>query len=150
MSDNDSTPRDPQRRANELYWNSDRTVEEIVGDLKVSRSALYSSIKPQAAGSDCPHCGERMVFTNRTNREGRVGTCVGCSVESRVPSPGEAEAVAAAEGGARGSTEDASHWSRFREDLAGVSPQRAAMVGGAAALGVVLGAAATRMLQDRI
>ena len=39
-------------------------------------------------------------------------------------------------------------WDRWREDLAAVPPQRVAMVGGAAALGVMVGAAATRMLRE--
>src|SRR5688572_4512945 len=39
-------------------------------------------------------------------------------------------------------------WNRWRDDLASVTPQRAAMVGGAAALGVMVGAAATRMIRE--
>jgi hypothetical protein len=38
--------------------------------------------------------------------------------------------------------------SRWREDLTGVTPERAALIGGAAALGVVLGAAAARAVRN--
>ena len=41
-------------------------------------------------------------------------------------------------------------WSRWREDLSGVEPQRAALVGGGAALGVMVGAAAARAVREML
>jgi hypothetical protein len=134
--------------ANDMYWSSARTVEEIARELNVSRSSFYSAIRPIGAGSVCATCGEAMVFTNRSNRESGLSTCQSCP-------PGGTSATAGAEMDDRrfGSSEPGSEgegeaWSRWRDDLAAVTPQRAAMVGGAAALGVVVGAAATRMLRE--
>src|SRR5215210_8722474 len=69
-------------RANELYWNSARTVDEIVKELKMSRGALYAAVRPQDAATSCPECGDAMVFTNRSNREAHAATCASCATEA--------------------------------------------------------------------
>jgi predicted RNA-binding Zn-ribbon protein involved in translation (DUF1610 family) len=145
------------REANRLYWNSERTVDEIVRDLSIRRSALYSAIQPLAAGLECPHCGDSLVFTNRTNRTAGRTVCETCGMQAaaeteqaEVPlehSPGEWHPEERLRGYGE---EEAGVWSRMRENFAGVEPQRAAMVGGAAALGVVVGAAAARAVREML
>jgi predicted RNA-binding Zn-ribbon protein involved in translation (DUF1610 family) len=118
---------------------------------KSDRTTLYSSVRPVSAGSTCVDCGERMVFTNRTNRTTGTTTCSACGAESvvgAVPEP-----LVEARGWMdepRPRQDDAapSGLSRWREDLTGVTPERAALIGGAAALGVVLGAAAARAVRN--
>ena len=158
MSTTQTTVDPRQEEANGLYWHSDRTVDQIVSDLGIRRSALYNAILPVSAGTSCPRCGNRMVFTNRTNQTAGRSVCGVCGTqavaagdagrevplelandewrpEERVPGLGEHEPGA---------------WSRWREDLSAVEPQRAAMVGGAAALGVVVGAAAARAVREML
>src|SRR5690606_37190898 len=60
-------------RLNHLYWSTDRTVEQILNELSLARSALYASIEPVPAGMACSSCGEVVVFTNRTNRASGSG-----------------------------------------------------------------------------
>jgi len=69
---------DADDRANELYWGSDRSVNQIADDLDLSKGALYEMIRPLAAGLDCPQCGAEVVHSNRTARDrGRVD-CTEC------------------------------------------------------------------------
>lgn len=69
---------DADDRANELYWGSDRSVNQIADELDLSKGALYEMIRPLAAGLDCPQCGAEVVHGNRTARDrGRV-ECTEC------------------------------------------------------------------------
>lgn len=71
----------PAERANELYWGSDRSVNELAEDLNLSKGALYALIQPRAAGLDCPECGGEMHYANRTARDRGYVTCAGCGLE---------------------------------------------------------------------
>lgn len=138
-------------RANDLYWSSDMTVDEIVDDLGVSRSSLYAAIEPIPAGLVCTDCNERMVYTNRTARDRGFASCPACGRESE---PGAEVGDGVREAGRPLGFRD---WSeqvperigRWRVDLAAVAPERVAMVGGAAALGMVIGAVAARAVRGR-
>src|SRR5690606_33629189 len=44
-------------RANELYWGSNRSVNQIAEDLDLSKGALYGMIRPLPAAMGCPACG---------------------------------------------------------------------------------------------
>lgn len=138
-------------RVNELYWDSDTSVEEIVKELDISRRALYTAVRPVSAGRSCQECGERMVFANRTRRESGAATCLSCGAEFNAAKRSDSE---------RASTprRDPDHigvplpnrHSRggMRASLAGVDPDRAIKVVGAAFLGVVLGVTTARIIQD--
>lgn len=139
----DSTPHSTLEQANELYWNSERTVEEITRELRLGRSTLYAGVRPIPAGMACPDCADPMVFTNRSNRDAGTATCPACTVEAHVT--GEPAAQRREPEEALG--DPGSRWSRWRDDLAAVSPQRVAMVGSAAALGAVIGAIGARALR---
>src|SRR5690606_24563827 len=65
-------------RANELYWSASMTVDDVVEELGISRSALYSSIDPMPAGIVCIDCNERMVYSNRTMRDRGMAVCPDC------------------------------------------------------------------------
>lgn len=156
-------PTDPGNdRINDLYWNTTRTIGDITDELGVSRNALYTSIHPLPAGASCSDCGERMVFTNRTHRDTGMATCRSCGAERDTRQrttrrePAGAGAGAGSGRGRGGETafdgngSDAAGWTRWRDDLASVEPERYALVGGAAALGVMVGAAAARALRHRM
>jgi len=138
-------------RANELYWNSARTVDEIVKELKISRGALYAAVRPQDAATSCPECGDAMVFTNRSNREAHAATCSSCATEapSADAKPADSSAAHAAEHD-RSSLPRPRSLRSWRIDLAAVPRERVAMVGGAAVLGVMVGAFAARLVREMI
>ena len=68
-------------RANELYWGSDRSVNDLAEDLNLSKGALYSLIEPLPADLDCPECGGEMQYQNRTARDRGIVTCAECELE---------------------------------------------------------------------
>lgn len=143
----DSTLDPTLERANELYWNSDRTVEEIVKELQVSRSALYSAVRPQDAATSCPECGDAMVFTNRSNREAHAATCPGCATEAPANDTPQASESASRQG-ERAPRPGSLPLDRWRGQLAAVPRERVAMVGGAAVLGVMVGAFTARLVRE--
>ncbi|MEX2582937.1 MAG: hypothetical protein WD766_06675 [Gemmatimonadota bacterium] len=134
-----------ENRLNELYWNSSRTIDEIVDELGVGRNTLYSSIEPLRTEISCPTCAGVVVFTNRTNRASGNGACFSCGIETIVPegSPSEARS----NGGRPGEMDGSGVFGRWRDDLDSVAPERAVLIGGAAALGLILGAVAVKTLR---
>jgi RNase P subunit RPR2 len=164
MSPNSESPdQSRDERINDLYWHSDRTIAEITSQMGLSRNALYTSIHPVAARATCAECRERLVYTNRTRRDTGLASCRACGAEADLQAAPAAQGALTdgfapkSAGGRSGRDETDSwdtsrgeaSWSRWREDLAAVEPERYALVGGAAALGVMLGAAAARALRDR-
>jgi hypothetical protein len=134
-------------RANELYWNSSDTVDQVAEQIGVSRNALYGVVRPLPAGATCPDCGEGLVFPNRSTRASGRAMCLTCdhtvSLDDLSPPtgigaptriPGEEE-----NGFLSGSRERLHH---FREELSSVERERVLMIGTAAALGMVFGVAA--------
>ena len=144
----DSTTAPPvDSRLDDLYWNTDRTIDDIVDELDLSRSTLYASISPVPAGATCPTCSGMLYYTNRMNRAARVASCESCGLERELDDF-EAEDRPWVGNGGSPSTNGASAIERWREELGEVEPRRAALIGGAAALGVMLGAAAVRTLRS--
>lgn len=78
-TDNAQDPREP--RANELYWESDESVNQIADDLELSKGTLYGMIHPRQAGLPCPECRAGMVFANRTARDKGLLSCPACGLE---------------------------------------------------------------------
>lgn len=76
-----SPAQDSAERANELYWGSDRSVNELAEDLDLSKGALYGLIEPLPAGLDCPECPGTLEYANRTAREKGFVTCAVCDFE---------------------------------------------------------------------
>jgi hypothetical protein len=73
--------REVTRRANELYWGSDESVNHIADRLELSKSALYGMIGPLPAAATCPVCGARVEYANRTARERDDLSCPTCTWE---------------------------------------------------------------------
>ena len=65
-------------RANELYWGSDRSVNQIAEELDLSKGVLYSLIRPRPSGLACPACRQELVYPNRTAHERRAVACPAC------------------------------------------------------------------------
>ena len=76
-----SSGQDSSGRANELYWGSDRSVNELAEDLDLSKGALYGLIRPLDADVDCPECGSGLEYANRTAREKGFVSCSECGFE---------------------------------------------------------------------
>lgn len=73
--------RDTAAQANDLYWGSDRSVNQIADDLDLSKGVLYGVIRPRPAGLGCPECGEEVVWANRTAKDRGVVSCPTCGWE---------------------------------------------------------------------
>ena len=69
---------DADDRANELYWGSDMSVNQIADALDLSKGALYELIRPLAASTSCPRCGTEAVHPNRTAKERGLVACPAC------------------------------------------------------------------------
>ena len=154
MSDNDLGG--GAERAGRLYWESDATVDEIAGELGISRHALYKQVQPTAAGAACPECGEEMVFANRSQRSARKARCPNCganavlSEEQMQGSGGGAETTEEMEGEPVGAGEAEGGGGGWRGALAQGQPGRAAAISGAAAMaGFVLASAVVGAVRRR-
>lgn len=64
--------------ANELYWGSDVSVNQIAEDLDLSKGALYAALVQLPSGSGCPLCGDEVGWPNRTARDRDQLSCPGC------------------------------------------------------------------------
>lgn len=82
-------------RANELYWDSDESVNQIAEDLELSKGALYSVIQPLPTGLACPDCGEELLYPNRTARERGMVGCPACGFEGEEEEASDGPGVAA-------------------------------------------------------
>ena len=67
-----------EERANRMYWESSRSVNEIADSLDLSKGRLYDLIRPLAAGMACARCEGELVYSNRTARERGLLACGGC------------------------------------------------------------------------
>ena len=84
-----TSDRSVTRRANELYWGSDESVNQIAERLDLSKSALYGMVGPLMSGYGCPVCGAEVEFANRTARDRDELECPACEWEG-----GESETIA--------------------------------------------------------
>ena len=65
-------------QANELYWSSELSVNQIAEQLDLSKGTLYGMIQPLASDLWCPDCGSKGVYPNRTAKERGHVTCPEC------------------------------------------------------------------------
>lgn len=139
-------------RANQLYWTSSDTVDQIADQLDISRNALYAAVSPVDAGLDCPMCSEKLVFVNRSSRAAGRATCEACEAEVQADDLGGADSKPKPRrntAGGAGRPGRSDQWSErvdnWKTEFAAVEPERAVLIGGAAALGVALGAVAVKL-----
>ncbi len=75
-------------QANELYWRSGESVNQIAEGMDLSKSGLYALIRPLPAERDCPECDTGLVFLNRTNQHKTIASCPECEYIGEPPGPG--------------------------------------------------------------
>jgi predicted RNA-binding Zn-ribbon protein involved in translation (DUF1610 family) len=88
MSSNESDDQKLADQANELYWRSGQSVNQIAETMDLSKSGLYTLIRPLPAKRACPECGEGLVFLNRTTEQKTIASCPECEYEGEAPEPG--------------------------------------------------------------
>ena len=74
-------------QANELYWRSQQSVNQIADAMDLSKSGLYALIRPLPADRMCPECGEGLVFPNRTTERNAIASCLECEYVGETPGP---------------------------------------------------------------
>jgi len=137
--------------ANRLYWHGRDSVEQLATRLGLSRHALYSTIRPASAGAECAGCGAEMVFANRHRRTHGQARCSACGAEAAVaveraqlahasppPPPIRRQRRSAVRRILR----------VYLRDLRRVRPERAVMIGGAAAMGMAAALVAGELVRD--
>ena len=82
------------RKANQLYWETDRPAGQLAEELGVSRSKLYAMIEPLEIGRPCEACDGSLVFGSRTDRDAGRARCSECGAAIELP---EAEEIQSAE-----------------------------------------------------
>ena len=75
-------------QANELYWRSGQSVNQIAEAMDLSKSGLYELIRPLPAERACPECGEGLVFPNRTTEHKAIASCLECEYVDEASGPG--------------------------------------------------------------
>jgi hypothetical protein len=139
MADVNATADAIHASANRLYWLGHDSVEQLAARLGLSRHALYASIRPAPAGAQCAACGAEMVFANRNRRAHGQAACTACGAEETVAGE-RAALVHASPPPAPLRRQRRSAVRRilrvYLRDLRRVRPERAAMIGGAAAMGM--------------
>ncbi|HUF75980.1 MAG TPA: hypothetical protein VMM35_06865 [Longimicrobiales bacterium] len=125
-------------RANELYWGSDRSVNQIAEELDLSKGALYGLIRPLPAAMGCPACGAEVVYPNRTAQERGVVDCAACGWDGTEDEtvPGYAPRAVTDERSLERSR--ARGRALSRDDLASGAVLGGALLGAAAAVGLLL------------
>lgn len=73
--------------ANQLYWESGKSVNQIAEDLGLSKGALYEMISPLASEFGCPLCDAPMRYAHRTAHDKGVLTCSGCETQFKDSDP---------------------------------------------------------------
>ena len=135
--------------ANEMYWESSASVNQIAERLELSKGSLYSMIRPLPAEVPCPVCSAEMAYPNRTALEKGFIVCPGCGFE-------EEEEVVRGVSGPADSPETTSEPSDVVEGggssglidrLPGGFPTR--VVAGATLLGVAAGLVIARSVRSR-
>ncbi len=125
-------------RANELYWGSDRSVNQIADELDLSKGALYALVRPLSADRGCPLCGAQTAYPNRTARErGRID----CPAGDWSGSLDEAVAARRAASSEAEEREEASYDVRVPAPPAPLASARWRTVAGGALLGAAVGLA---------
>ncbi|MDE2986408.1 MAG: hypothetical protein OXU69_17020 [Gemmatimonadota bacterium] len=74
-------PDEVVERANDLYWRSGASVNQLTRELDLSKGALYEIITPMAADLRCPCGGGEMAYSNRTARDRGFVSCTTCGLE---------------------------------------------------------------------
>jgi hypothetical protein len=135
--------------ANEMYWESSASVNQIAERLDLSKGSLYTMIRPLPAEVPCPGCGAEMAYPNRTALEKGFLICQACGFEEEeevvrgVSGTGEPAVVTSEDAEEAGDTAPTTLGDRIPEGF----PSR--VVAGATLLGVAAGLVIARSLRSR-
>lgn len=146
MATGDTEDHQLAQEANRLYWDSDRSVNQIADDLGMSKGTLYDVVEPRPAGVACPHCGQEMSYPNRTARDRGFLDCTACGFEEE----SQVEEAWSERGGRTGSgavvvTPEAVRRARSSERHTALTR----IVAGTALLGVAAGVAIAMVLREK-
>ena len=123
-----------EARANELYWESDESVNQIADDLGLSKGTLYSVIEPLPTGLACPDCRSELLYPNRTARDRGMVGCAECGFEGEEEEAEAAPTVAVPRAAGEAVGTGIAFWDEM-------DPQRKRTVLGGAMLGAAAGLA---------
>ncbi|MYE15589.1 MAG: hypothetical protein F4Y07_03810 [Gemmatimonadetes bacterium] len=68
-------------KANELYWHSEESVNQLARELDLSKGTLYEILAPLPADLRCPHNDGDLSYPNRTARDRGFVSCATCGFE---------------------------------------------------------------------
>lgn len=68
-------------RANELYWHSEESVNQLTRELDLSKGTLYEILDPLPADLPCPRRDGQLSYPNRTARDRGFVSCATCGFE---------------------------------------------------------------------
>ena len=94
-----------ERELNQLYWNTERTVEEILTEKSIGRATLYRHIRPLSADAECSRCGSDLAYPNRNSRSAGAAVCTGCGHEETVGRESDGAVRVGADGQSTGSNQ---------------------------------------------
>ena len=75
-------------QANDLYWRSGQSVNQIAKTMDLSKSGLYALVHAFPTERLCPDCGEELVFPNRTTKQKAIASCLHCEYVGEAARPG--------------------------------------------------------------
>jgi hypothetical protein len=137
-------------RANELYWRSDLSVNQIAEELDLSKGALYATLRPEPSGLGCPLCGDEVGYANRTAKDRGTLECPTCAWDGGTDEATGYTPPDAQEEGAGPSGGDATHDGEAGTDVVPSPPREdaphtplrtvigGALIGGALGLALVM------------
>jgi hypothetical protein len=133
-----------------LYWQTDDPVDVVASRLGISRRAVYAAVQPAPAHAPCTECGGPLAYANRSARAAGRAHCRDCGSTATVPftaSNGNSHASDRAVD-ARAHSVDGRRDARayandgWRGRVGALASHRGVVIGGLAAVGLALGAAA--------
>lgn len=68
-------------KANELYWHSEESVNQLARELDLSKGTLYEILAPLPADLPCPRDDCELSYPNRTARDRGFVSCTTCGFE---------------------------------------------------------------------
>jgi hypothetical protein len=68
-----------------LYWHTELPVAAVAGRIGLPARNLHRHVTPIPSGVSCYRCGEPLLFTSRTQRDGQRLRCSSCACSRRSP-----------------------------------------------------------------
>src|SRR5262245_17385402 len=73
----------------QLYWHTDLPVATVAAQVGLPTGSLHTHVTPLPAGVACYRCGEPLLFTSRSTRDGQRLRCRACGCSRRSPTERE-------------------------------------------------------------